>query len=69
MFIHLRATHDPPFCASEDIVPIDEWEEEDEAEPEIGDGGGGGGMSYRTVPGVHGHYLLPRRSCLNLGMP
>ncbi|WOH13436.1 hypothetical protein DCAR_0832946 [Daucus carota subsp. sativus] len=28
----------------EDIVPIDEWEEEDEAEPEIGDGGDGGGI-------------------------
>lgn len=29
---------------TEDIVPIDEWEEEDEAEPEIGDGGDGGGI-------------------------
>ncbi|XP_074376911.1 uncharacterized protein LOC141718429 [Apium graveolens] len=30
--------------ASEDVVPIDVWEEEDEAEPEIGDGGDGGGI-------------------------
>ncbi|KAK1381085.1 DUF150 domain-containing protein [Heracleum sosnowskyi] len=34
--------------ASEDIVPIDEWEEEDEAEPEIGDGGDGGGIVFQN---------------------
>ncbi|KAL8114254.1 hypothetical protein AgCh_021197 [Apium graveolens] len=37
-------TKDTKDEASEDVVPIDVWEEEDEAEPEIGDGGDGGGI-------------------------
>ncbi|KAL8106083.1 uncharacterized protein LOC141678072 [Apium graveolens] len=43
-YFNCTASVDTKDEASEDVVPIDIWEEEDEAEPEIGDGGDGGGV-------------------------
>ncbi|KAJ9549002.1 hypothetical protein OSB04_021545 [Centaurea solstitialis] len=35
---------------SDEVEPIDLWEEEDEAEPKIGDGGDGGGVIVQNCP-------------------
>ncbi|XP_031107632.1 uncharacterized protein LOC116012269 [Ipomoea triloba] len=38
------------YDTSEEVEPIDSWEEEEEVEPEIGDGGDGGGVVFRNCP-------------------
>ncbi|VFQ85447.1 unnamed protein product [Cuscuta campestris] len=35
---------------SEDVEPIESWEEEEEVEPELGDGGDGGGVVFQNCP-------------------
>ncbi|CAA2955618.1 Hypothetical predicted protein [Olea europaea subsp. europaea] len=53
--------------SSEELEPIDSWEEEDDADPEVGDGGDGGGVVLQNCPWGQQALAICREVLLQFG--